>query len=87
MAGRTNALHFPALSDVPGQTGADFGLRFALPHYLVDLYKNLKNDSPIPISPNTAARMPSAALTLTRPDTSTAVSSPFWLNDQDSPPR
>jgi hypothetical protein len=34
------------LSDVTGQTGADFGLRFALPDYLVDLYKNLKNDLP-----------------------------------------
>lgn len=43
---RTNALDFPVLSDVNGQTGADFGLRFALPDYLVDLYKNLKNDLP-----------------------------------------
>ncbi|VVD28241.1 Peroxiredoxin (fragment) [Paraburkholderia dioscoreae] len=29
-----------------GQTRADFGLRFALPDYLVELYKNLKNDLP-----------------------------------------
>jgi peroxiredoxin len=43
---RTNELGFPVLSDVNGQTGADFGLRFALPDYLVDLYKNLKNDLP-----------------------------------------
>ncbi|VVD60708.1 peroxiredoxin-like family protein [Pandoraea terrigena] len=43
---RTNELGFPVLSDVNGQTGADFGLRFALPHYLVELYKNLKNDLP-----------------------------------------
>lgn len=43
---RTNELDFPVLSDVNGQTGADFGLRFALPDYLVDLYKNLKNDLP-----------------------------------------
>lgn len=43
---RTNALNFPVLSDVDGQTGADFGLRFALPDYLIDLYKNLKNDLP-----------------------------------------
>lgn len=43
---RTNALNFPVLSDVDGQTGADFGLRFSLPDYLVDLYKNLKNDLP-----------------------------------------
>jgi peroxiredoxin len=43
---RTNELGFPVLSDAGGQTGADFGLRFALPDYLVELYKNLKNDLP-----------------------------------------
>lgn len=43
---RINELGFPVLSDVNGQTGADFGLRFALPDYLVELYKNLKNDLP-----------------------------------------
>jgi peroxiredoxin len=43
---RTNELGYPVLSDVNGQTGADFGLRFALPDYLVELYKNLKNDLP-----------------------------------------
>ncbi|WP_250528422.1 peroxiredoxin-like family protein [Caballeronia sp. GAWG2-1] len=43
---RTNELRFPVLSDVNGQTGADFGLRFALPDYLVELYKNLRNDLP-----------------------------------------
>jgi peroxiredoxin len=43
---RTNELGFPVLSDVNGQTGADFGLRFALPDYLVELYRNLKNDLP-----------------------------------------
>ncbi|WP_438396119.1 peroxiredoxin-like family protein [Caballeronia sp. DA-9] len=43
---RTNDLGFPVLSDAKGQTGADFGLRFALPDYLIDLYKKLKNDLP-----------------------------------------
>ncbi|MGF6573737.1 peroxiredoxin [Paraburkholderia sp. GAS333] len=43
---RTNELNFPVLSDVNGQTGADFGLRFVLPEYLVELYRNLKNDLP-----------------------------------------
>ncbi|GAB5101170.1 peroxiredoxin-like family protein [Caballeronia sp. HLA56] len=43
---RTNELGFPVLSDVSGQTGADFGLRFVLPDYLVGLYKKLKNDLP-----------------------------------------
>jgi peroxiredoxin len=43
---RANELGFPVLSDVNGQTGADFGLRFALPDYLVELYKNLRNDLP-----------------------------------------
>ena len=43
---RENGLDFPILSD-PGNTAADaFGLRFALPDYLVDLYKALKNDLP-----------------------------------------
>jgi peroxiredoxin len=43
---RSNALGFPVLSDVRGAVAADFGLRFALPDYLVELYKNLKNDLP-----------------------------------------
>jgi peroxiredoxin len=43
---RTNELGFPVLSDVNGQTAADFGLRFGLPDYLVELYQNLKNDLP-----------------------------------------
>ncbi|MBD1554445.1 peroxiredoxin-like family protein [Pseudomonas typographi] len=43
---RTNQLKFPVLSDPRGQTSAAFGLRFALPDYLVELYKNLKNDLP-----------------------------------------
>lgn len=43
---RDNKLGFPILSD-PGNAVADaFGLRFALPDYLVDLYKSLKNDLP-----------------------------------------
>lgn len=43
---RSNQLGFPVLSDVKGGTAAAFGLRFALPGYLVDLYKRLKNDLP-----------------------------------------
>ncbi|WP_322103278.1 peroxiredoxin-like family protein [Paraburkholderia sp. J41] len=43
---RDNKLEFPVLSDVHGEVGAAFGLRFALPDYLVDLYKALKNDLP-----------------------------------------
>jgi peroxiredoxin len=43
---RQNKLGFPVLSDVKGETGARFGLRFALPDYLVDLYKTLRNDLP-----------------------------------------
>jgi peroxiredoxin len=43
---RTNALGFPVLSDTHNETAAAFGLRFALPDYLVDLYKKLKNDLP-----------------------------------------
>jgi peroxiredoxin len=43
---RINDLRFPVLSDVRNETAAAFGLRFALPDYLVELYQNLKNDLP-----------------------------------------
>jgi peroxiredoxin len=43
---RTNQLGFPILSDTHNDVAAAFGLRFALPDYLVELYKNLKNDLP-----------------------------------------
>lgn len=43
---RQNNLTFPILSDAGGKVGAAFGLRFALPDYLVELYKSLKNDLP-----------------------------------------
>ena len=43
---RQNKLSFPILSDVKGKVGAAFGLRFHLPDYLVELYKQLKNDLP-----------------------------------------
>ena len=43
---RQNKLSFPILSDVRGKVGAAFGLRFNLPDYLVELYKQLKNDLP-----------------------------------------
>ncbi|WP_062018346.1 peroxiredoxin-like family protein [Aureimonas sp. AU4] len=41
-----NALGFPILVDPHNDVAAAFGLRFALPDYLVDLYKALKNDLP-----------------------------------------
>lgn len=41
---RQNALTFPILSDPGNEVAAAFGLRFAMPDYLVELYKNLKND-------------------------------------------
>jgi peroxiredoxin len=43
---RQNKLSFPILSDAKGKLGAAFGLRFNLPDYLVELYKQLKNDLP-----------------------------------------
>ncbi|MDR5837066.1 peroxiredoxin-like family protein [Caballeronia sp. LZ034LL] len=43
---RDNKLHFPVLSDANGDVGAAFGLRFALPDYLIALYKTLQNDLP-----------------------------------------
>ncbi len=44
---RTNQLDFPVLNDQDNKTAAAFGLRFALPDYLIDLYKKLKNDLPM----------------------------------------
>src|SRR5262249_45593650 len=43
---RQNKLSFPILSDAKGKVADAFGLRFALPDYLVELYKRLKNDLP-----------------------------------------
>jgi peroxiredoxin len=42
---RENKLSFPILSDPHNDVAASFGIRFALPDYLRDLYKNVfKND-------------------------------------------
>ncbi|QJP16647.1 AhpC/TSA family protein [Starkeya sp. ORNL1] len=42
---RDNKLSFPILSDPGNEVAASFGLRFGLPDYLIDLYKNVfKND-------------------------------------------
>jgi peroxiredoxin len=42
---RENKLAFPILSDPGNDVAAAFGLRFKLPDYLIDLYKNVfKND-------------------------------------------
>ncbi|MCB8878874.1 AhpC/TSA family protein [Acidisoma cellulosilytica] len=43
---RQNNLDFPILSDTHNDVAAAFGLRFALPDYLVELYSSLKNDLP-----------------------------------------
>lgn len=43
---RQNGLEFPILSDPGNAVAAAFGLRFALPDYLVELYASLRNDLP-----------------------------------------
>jgi peroxiredoxin len=43
---RQNNLSFPILSDTNNDVAAAFGLKFALPDYLVELYKSLKNELP-----------------------------------------
>jgi len=43
---RMNGLDFPILSDPGNEMAAAFGLRYALPDYLIELYKSLKNDLP-----------------------------------------
>ena len=44
---RENKLGFPILSDVRSEVANAFGIRFALPDYLVELYKGFKNDLPV----------------------------------------
>jgi len=43
---RDNKLSFPILSDVKSEVANAFGIRFALPDYLIGLYKSFKNDLP-----------------------------------------
>ncbi len=43
---RENGLGFPILSDHGNEVAAAFGLRFALPDYLVELYRGLGNQLP-----------------------------------------
>lgn len=43
---RQNGLDFPILSDPGNAVAAAFGLRFALPDYLVELYASMRNDLP-----------------------------------------
>jgi len=43
---RDNKLGFPILSDSKSEVANAFGIRFALPGYLVELYKSFKNDLP-----------------------------------------
>src|ERR1700744_5142552 len=44
---RDNKLGFPILSDTKSEVADAFGIRFALPDYLVELYKSFKNDLPL----------------------------------------
>jgi peroxiredoxin len=44
---RDNKLGFPILSDVRSEVAGAFGIRFALPDYLVELYRSFKNDLPV----------------------------------------
>jgi peroxiredoxin len=43
---RNNHLSFPILGDTHNDVAAAFGIRYALPNYLVELYKQLKNNLP-----------------------------------------
>lgn len=43
---RVNSLNFPVLADTHNDVAATYGLRFAMPDYLVDLYKALGSDLP-----------------------------------------
>lgn len=43
---RQNELNFPILSDPNNEVASAFGLKFALPDYLIEIYRSLKNDLP-----------------------------------------
>lgn len=43
---RDNKLSFPILTDAKSELAHALGIRFALPDYLIDLYKSFKNDLP-----------------------------------------
>jgi peroxiredoxin len=44
---RENKLGFPILTDAKAEVANAFGIRFALPNYLVEVYKGFKNDLPL----------------------------------------
>jgi len=44
---RNNELAFPILSDVKSEVAGAFGIRFALPDYLIELYKGFGNNLPL----------------------------------------
>jgi peroxiredoxin len=44
---RQNNLGFPILSDAKSEVASKFGVRFNLPGYLIDIYKQFKNDLPL----------------------------------------
>jgi peroxiredoxin len=44
---RDNKLGFPILSDVKAEVANAFGIRFALPDYLIEVYKAFRNDLPL----------------------------------------
>jgi peroxiredoxin len=44
---RDNKLGFPILSDPQADVANAFGIRFALPDYLIEVYKAFKNDLPL----------------------------------------
>src|SRR5207253_228569 len=43
---RHNSVEFPILSDPGNEVAAAFGLRFRLPDYLIELYRQLRNELP-----------------------------------------
>jgi peroxiredoxin len=57
---RDNKLAFPILSDAKSEVADAFGIRFALPDYLVEIYKAFGNDLPV-INDDTAWVLPMPA--------------------------
>ena len=70
---RDNKLSFPILGDEQGKVANAFGIRFALPDYLIEIYKRFGNDLPR-INNDPAWVLPMPARFIIAPDGTVAYS-------------
>jgi peroxiredoxin len=65
---RENKLGFPILSDAGNDVAAAFGLRFKLPDYLIDLYKNTFGNDLALVNGDSSWTLPMPARYVIAPD-------------------